>query len=124
MVVVVMVPVIMVVAMIVRGVVHRNVPVIQRVRDARWARRETGLAMTFKGTAHEHVQPVLLRVQNDGKWNVCVAPQMNVMRIRDVVDDEVAGVERLASLVFLVVRIRLLSQHGTPKCQKACQKEE
>ena len=110
-VVVVVVPVIMVVAMDVRGVVPRNVPMAQRICDARWALREAGLAVAFKGAAHEHVQPVLLRVQNDGKRNVGVTPQVDFVRIRNVMDDEIARVERF-SMPIMVVRVMITSLGG------------
>jgi hypothetical protein len=120
---VVFVVTVIVVGMVVSRVVHRNVPVTQRVCHPRWTLREAGLAVAFKGTAHEHIQPVLLRVQNDGKRDVGVAPQMDLVCVRNVVDDEVAGVERLSLFMFVVVRMGLFSQHRAPKRHKRRQKE-
>jgi hypothetical protein len=48
---------------------------------------------------------------------------MDVMRIRDVVDDEVAGVERLSLLVSVLVSVRLFAQSWTRKRHKGRQKE-
>ena len=110
-------------AVVVRRVVHGNVPVAQRVGDARRSFHKARLTMTFESTAHEHIQPVFLRKQDDGKRDVCVAPQMDVMRIRDVVDDEVAGVERLSLLVSVLVSVRLFAQSWTRKRHKGRQKE-
>ena len=66
---------------------------------------------------------MLRRVQDDRKRNVSAAPQVNVVGIRDVVDDEVAGIERLSSLVVVVVPMRLLSQRWAPKRHNGHQKE-
>jgi hypothetical protein len=48
---------------------------------------------------------------------------MNVMRIRDVVDDEVAGVECLRLFMPVLVRVRIFSQSWAPKRHNGRQKE-
>ena len=60
--------------------------------------------MPFKRAAHEHIQAMLFAVKNDGEWNVHVPPKVDIVGICNVMDDEVARVERF-SVAAVVVRV-------------------
>ena len=85
---------------------HSNVAVAQFVGHTRRTLRHPDVAVPFKRTAHEHVQAMLFRVDNDGQRNVNVSPQVDVVGVRNVVDDEVARVERL---LFMAVVVAVVS---------------
>ena len=63
--------------------------------------------MAFECTAHEGFQPLALDVQNDGKWNVDIAEQVNVVCVCNVVDDERARYELFIVGVIAVRVIRV-----------------
>jgi hypothetical protein len=46
------------------------------------------MAVTFKSIAHEHFQSVALNVKDDWEWDVYITEKMDVVGIRNVVDDE------------------------------------
>ena len=84
---------------------HNNVPVTQLISHPRRALCDAPIAMAFKRAAHKHVQAMLSGVHNDGQRNVHVSPQMNLVGIGNMVDDEFARIERLLFMAMVVVAI-------------------
>ena len=67
--------------------------------------------MAFEGTTHEHLHSLALDVQNDGKWDVDIAEEMDVMRVCDVVNDECARYKLFIVCVPSVIVMRMVVVH-------------
>jgi cell division protein FtsW (lipid II flippase) len=64
--------------------------------------------VAFEGAAHEHLHSLALDVQNDGKWNVNITEEVDVMRVCNVVDDESARYKLFIMGVVSVIAVRML----------------
>ena len=110
--------------MVMTGMVacHRDVPVTQLVRHPGWSLRDATIAVALKCTAHEHIQAMLGGVDNDGQRNVHVSPQVDLVGIGNVMDDEVARIERL---LFMAVVVAVFSpcrcgRRGDQQSEEEC----
>ena len=63
------------------------------------------MAVSVEGTAHECLEARTLNVKDDGKWNVQITPQVDVMCVGDVVDDEVPSNEFFMVSVIVMRRM-------------------
>lgn len=63
------------------------------------------MAVSMEGTAHECLKAGTLYVKDDGEWNVQITPQVDVMCVGDVVDDEVTRNEFFMMSVIVMRRI-------------------
>ena len=101
---------------------QRDVPVAQFIRHPGWALREAHIAMAFKCTAHEHIQAMLGGVHDDGQRNVHVSPQVNLVGIGNVVNDEVARIERLLFMTMVVAFFSpcRCDRRGDQQSEKEC----
>ena len=66
------------------------------------------MAVAFEGTAHEHLHSLALDVQNDGKWNVDITEEVDVVRVCNVVNDEGARYKLFIVAVVSVIAVRML----------------
>ena len=66
------------------------------------------MAVAFEGTAHEHLHSLTLDVQNDGKWDVDITEEVDVMRVCNVVDDERARYKLFIVGVVSVIAVRMV----------------
>ena len=64
--------------------------------------------MAFEGTAHKHLHSLALDVQNDGKWDVDITEEVDVVRVCNVVDNEGARYELFIVGVVSVIAVRML----------------
>ena len=78
------------------------------VRDAIQLARLVAVAVAFEGTAHEHLHSLALDVQNDGKWNVDITEEVDVVRVCNVVDDECTRYELFIVGMVSVITVRML----------------
>ena len=63
------------------------------------------MAVSMEGTAHECLKAGTLYVKDDGEWNVQITPQVDVMCVGDVVDDEVTRNEFFMMSVIVMRRM-------------------
>ena len=91
-----------------RAVRSRTVFCVHGVRDAIQLARLIAVAMAFEGTAHKHLHSLALDVQNDGKWDVDITEEVDVVRVCNVVDNEGARYELFIVGVVSVIAVRML----------------
>ncbi len=63
------------------------------------------MAVSVESTAHKYFGARTLNVKDNGEWNVQITPQVDVMCVGDVVDDEVTRNEFFMMSVIVMRRI-------------------